>query len=191
VDVNNLPKEALNDSAFVDILHQWAGDAKFGNIMSANAKAGGKKNQDNVAKALSSKITKDRSKIKDDKFAKLHAKLTGDLKASFTPNNGVPGNRPDVTAAANFLSNSKAVDLSEVEGRQFDDLVASLNVSEQDGFKNAIAQNVSLSQLKSILKSGNSELAKKLKDQIESVQASGGTTKAGADIAKDAELASL
>ncbi len=183
IDVRNLSKEAIGDTAFMDAVHDWAGDSKFSNIMKANAEAGGKKNQENVVNALSRKV--DRTKLKTDKFAKIQADISGDLSLAFNLQNDGKGG-VDTAAVAQYLATAKPKQLESIDNDAMDKLMNVLSGSQRTGIQNAIGKSVSYAQIKSIYKSGNQELAKRLKDDILNI---GGN--AAVDIRGDAELMSL
>ncbi len=188
VDTRNLSKDAWANDALIDSIQSWAGDEKFAGIIKANAEAGGKKNRDNVAGYLGKKI--DRKNLKTDKFAKMQARLTGDLSVSFNEISDGTG-KVDQVALADFLSNAKAKDLEEVDASQIDKIYKSSGGSFATDLKKVIAKSVSYGQLKAILKSGNQDLARKLKNDILEVDNAIGGIAAAAEISKDSELNSL
>jgi len=120
----------------------------------------GKKYETSVASGLIG--ARDLTKLNDDKFAKLHAKLTGDIAESFKN----ATNNVDFSSLENYLKNAKANDINKISKANLYKMISN-NTSQSGQAYQTTANSVTYAKLKSMHRQGDSpELVRELRSII-------------------------
>jgi len=158
VDSTKLRADAYKDKNVVKALEEYH-DEDVTRVLETAFKRG-RKYQEGVGEGL--KGARDEDNLMDDKYAKLHAKLTGDITEAFKKGLDV-----DHKALGNYLKNAKAKDINKIEKDDLYKMISNNNSAQAGVAYNNVASNVTYAKLKSMHKQGeNPELVREMREII-------------------------
>lgn len=158
VDSTKLRADAYKDKNVVKALEEYH-DEDVTRVLETAFKRG-RKYQEGVGEGL--KGARDEDSLMDDKYAKLHAKLTGDITEAFKKGLDV-----DHKALGNYLKNAKAKDINKIEKDDLYKMIRNNNSSQVVVANNNVASNITYAKLKSMHKQGeNPELVREMREII-------------------------
>ena len=158
VDSTKLRADAYKDENVVKALEEYHGKDVTRVLESAFKR--GRKYEEGVGVGL--KKARDEDNLMDDKYAKLNAKLTGDITEAFKKGLDV-----DHKALGSYLKNAKAKDINKIKKDDLYKMINNNNGAQTDLANSNIATNITYAKLKSMYKQGeNPELVREMRQVI-------------------------
>ena len=168
IDSKRLDAKAYDNQNILDALEEYHGK-EFKPMIETTHKSRGKKERESIETGLLER--RDMNNLKEDKSAKIFAKVTGRISEAFNKEDG----SVDTDALGIYMKSAKARDINSIELDELIKITQNNNGAQKAEIENTIKNNVSVSQLKSMYKQGdNPDLVRKIRDMIQDESAGGG-----------------